>query len=718
MAVSVVASVHRRGSVDGRDASTPGSGADACVTTVTFSATPGSTSGFGRSASIQRRESLLRKRLPNKSSPFVGTFRHAPPSSSSTTSTSTVFRTVLNRGNTSPQFKPARPNSLAEAKELFRSPSTSSVYGPSSLHMEASPYVGMFRHAPSTSLGNIMKKRQCSNSSLRDMIDFSFTSDSKKHIKLSSTPDMATERMHARGGDGENANLIYVDGRLPGGQPLPDRRIARGSTENTATNQATFPPLTFLDQRISSSLQSNLNSALNTTCTNDKCTSGKRFNDAASYSTSTSAFAGNAETPSATLGILDRLVHWLLFPMTNSTVPGAVIAFPAYDQHQGRIGYGLLNAILPFFHSFIKNILLLENGKAEEGREASISTDDQQNDENSVSSSESDQDGMSSVASSDASDASGFVSPLASSPQDHAAGGLAQLLALDVSVSSLAERYYAHEAFKELVGSSSMSSGVPSSSPGASGVNLDSSTSTDPLNTNAPLSSSPESLDYVITQIDIARMVRNASRHLDVESILSLPTVTYKSKKKQSEEENRRKEGYSNEKAHYEEGTTSNEEDTNDEDLNWSWMMVGEMDGLDECESPSPEAPGTPKPKERDISESGDAPTEEGQLISDIDEDTCVICLEHFNDGDRLRVLPCDHSFHVGCIDKWLSGSLSDEECFTSGCPTCKKHPVPIYEEDDINAGSTTCSNDGSVPSWAFARLGGVLAYSGSTSSH
>jgi hypothetical protein len=697
MAVSVVASVCRGGSVDGGDTSTPRSGAG---DTVTFSATPGSISGFGRSASIQRRESLLRKRIPNKTSPFVGTFRHAPPSSSSICTSSApppVFQNVLSRGNTPPQIKPARPNSLAEAKELFRP--MSSAYGPSSLYMEASPYVGMFRHAPSTSLGNLMKKRQCSNSSLRDMIDSAFTncgafgaSDSKKHIKLSTS-----------GGDEENVTVIYVDGRLPGGQPLPDRRIARGSAENSATNQATFPPLTFLDQRISSSLQSGLKSTSNASCTSNTCTSGREFNDAASYSTSTSAFAGNVNTPSATLGILDRLVHWLLFPMTNSTVPGAGLALSAYD-HQGGGGYGILNAILPYFHSFIKNILLLENGTAEEVRETNVPADCQQKDEGSVSSSESYGDESSSIVSSDASNASGLVSPLASSPQDHAAGGLAQLLALDVSVSSLAERYYAHEAFKELVGSSSSSSGASSpSSPGTFGLGSNNNTAP---SANAPLSSSPESLDYVITQIDIARMVRNASRHLDVESILSLPTVTYKSNEKQSEGD--RDEAYSNDQGDQDQATSV--EDTNDEDLNWSWMMIGEMDGLGECQPPSPEAPGQSKSEEENSSENEiNASAEEGQLISDIDEDTCVICLEHFIDGDRLRVLPCDHSFHVGCIDKWLSGSSSNEECFTSGCPTCKKHPVPIiYEEEE--AGST--SNDGSVPRWAFARLGGVLANS------
>merc|ERR1712238_561472 len=59
----------------------------------------------------------------------------------------------------------------------------------------------------------------------------------------------------------------------------------------------------------------------------------------------------------------------------------------------------------------------------------------------------------------------------------------------------------------------------------------------------------------------------------------------------------------------------------------------------------------------------------------DVDVDVCVICLEVFRDGDRLRVLPCDHSFHAGCIDRWLSGSHSYNECFTAGCPTCKKLP-------------------------------------------
>lgn len=57
---------------------------------------------------------------------------------------------------------------------------------------------------------------------------------------------------------------------------------------------------------------------------------------------------------------------------------------------------------------------------------------------------------------------------------------------------------------------------------------------------------------------------------------------------------------------------------------------------------------------------------------------------------------------HPGCIDHWLLGTYSDYECVTSGCPMCKKRATTIAEE--------VISAIGTVPSWAFARLGGVLA--------
>lgn len=42
----------------------------------------------------------------------------------------------------------------------------------------------------------------------------------------------------------------------------------------------------------------------------------------------------------------------------------------------------------------------------------------------------------------------------------------------------------------------------------------------------------------------------------------------------------------------------------------------------------------------------------------------CMVCLEAFQTGDELRVLPCVHRFHRACVDTWLRRSVE--------CPICK----------------------------------------------
>ena len=45
--------------------------------------------------------------------------------------------------------------------------------------------------------------------------------------------------------------------------------------------------------------------------------------------------------------------------------------------------------------------------------------------------------------------------------------------------------------------------------------------------------------------------------------------------------------------------------------------------------------------------------------------EACAICLEDYEDGEKLRTLPCLHMFHIGCIEQWLTSRRPL-------CPCCK----------------------------------------------
>uniref|UniRef100_A0A0E0BF63 RING-type domain-containing protein n=1 Tax=Oryza glumipatula TaxID=40148 RepID=A0A0E0BF63_9ORYZ len=67
-------------------------------------------------------------------------------------------------------------------------------------------------------------------------------------------------------------------------------------------------------------------------------------------------------------------------------------------------------------------------------------------------------------------------------------------------------------------------------------------------------------------------------------------------------------------------------------------------------------------------------------------EKECGVCLEGFEEGDKLRKMPCEHYFHESCVFKWLQG------------PSYVPHGVEsayIHINRDIEEDDDTYSDDG-----------------------
>jgi hypothetical protein len=595
---------------------------------------------------------LIGRRLgATKNNPYVGSFRHAPPTS-------------------------------------LRSMAASSLpsLSPSFAFAENSPYVGWFRHAPpvfssyqylgSSASGmknknnktNINKRALGPTKPLRNkssIIQHKINLDSL--LELDRWHHQLTSLLVGVGNDDTEKNppLLLrkiINGRLLGGSGKKDERLG-GSTTNNSDNSII-----------------------------QRCNNIHQPNNSRMPPLPLSSASEMMHHPGYRNTVLSRLTSWLPFPL--------IYAEDGCDDDYGCLNgdYGSKKTTsgLKFLPS------------------RSIEIDSDEND---------DDDDYSSASSVDYDPCGESSVPEGVTPEMEREFSTEA----NLSVSEIAESYYAHQLLDERRRRSNSDATTSSQQSGLSSSALHHTT-----DYYTGEEDNRQRLDYEITQMDIARMARNASRHLDVDSILNLPTIVYRKRRSPptplSPNNARNRHNIPQYERSYHHVYAPIHEDRNDlsaqgstliikgigneksilSEDGWSFMMVSDM---------------KPSVVDNSVEKSNSSNSSFNKATATAaTDDMCVICLEPFCDGDRLRVLPCDHSFHVGCIDRWLSGSHSHNECFTAGCPTCKKRPsirspssspsslLQIPTLDVIETAEQDMS--GSLPSWAFANLGSVMAMS------
>ena len=582
---------------------------------------------------------LIGRRLgATKNNPYVGSFRHSPPTS----------------------LRSMAASSLPSTSSIKEAAFFSVFLSPSFAFAATSPYVGWFRHAPPVfssyqylcSSPSGVKNTSSKTGTKRTG---SATKSQKKPsiVQHKVNPDSLLEldRWHhqltslllgvSNGNAEKSPTLILpqiINGRLLGGSGKEDGHIGESSSSDNNIIERCNSIYQLNSNRVSPLPLSRTSEIIN--------------------------HLGYGNT------VLSRLTSWLSFPLV----------FADDDRHDE---YGCLRDDYDSKKSTGSLKFLISRPEGDRSIEIDLDeTDDDYNDDySSASSVDHDSYGGNSVP-------EGLSSEVEREFSTEA----------NLSISEIAESYYAHQLLDERRRRSNSDATTTSQRSSLSPSSLHHSTDYNGEETR-------QRLDYEITQMDIARMTRNASRHLDVDSILNLPTIIYRKHRKLTPSSLNNDQNQQN-NPQYEERSDSmaqggciiikgsqSEKSILSED-GWSFMIVSDL-----------------KPSTANNSLARSI-TDKAVTISE--DEMCVICQEPFREGDRLRILPCNHSFHVGCIDRWLSGTHSHNECFTAGCPTCKKRPSVKSSPSSLQ--TVTCTNgddlSGSLPSWAFVNLGSAMAMS------